>query len=199
MIQSLHRVLLPHTLFFGGTFHLPLGFPPASATLLGALWQGLGRILRSTGSAPALPASGRAPCSQPRSRVPSPRTRGLAHAQTEAAGESAVPELHRGAVLAGVRESGRAQPQREVPALEAALFQLHAGLQRRPPEAQAPRSQPQHHVAVRPRPPRGTRHGSGAGGWREAGGESQRVTAWERWACEIPGEGSPGADAVSPP
>lgn len=74
----------------------------------------------------------------------------------EAAGEGAVPEVHGGAVLARVRASGRAQPKREVPALEAPLVQLHAGLQGRPPAAQAPGRQPQHRVG-------------GAAGWGQAG------------------------------
>lgn len=59
---------------------------------------------------------------------------------------SEAVEVHRGAVFARVVASGRAQPQREVPALEAALFQLHSGLQGRAPAAQAPGRQPQHRV-----------------------------------------------------
>lgn len=59
---------------------------------------------------------------------------------------SAALEVHRGVVFARVVASGRAQPQREVPALEAALFQLHSGLQGRAPAAQAPGRQPQHRV-----------------------------------------------------
>lgn len=62
-------------------------------------------------------------------------------------------------VLAGVGASGRAQPQREVPALEAALIQLHVGLQGRPPDAQASGSQPKHRVAAGPRAPGGERRG----------------------------------------
>lgn len=102
------------------------------------------------------------PPPSPAPLVPPPPTRCLAHAQTEEADEGAVPvpEAHGGAVLAGVVASGRAQPQREVPALEAALFQLHAGLQRRPPDAQASGSHPEHRVAAGPRALRGGRRGA---------------------------------------
>lgn len=81
----------------------------------------------------------------------------------EAAGEGAVPvpEVHGGAVLARVRASGRAQPEREVAAPEAPLFQLHAGLQGRPPAAQAPGRQPQHRVGA-------------ARGWGRAGRGRER-------------------------
>lgn len=79
----------------------------------------------------------------------------------------AVPEAHDGAIFAGVGASGRTQPQREVPALEAALFQLHAGLQGRTPAAQAPGSQPQHSVE-------GGRRGARTGGWGPAGRGRER-------------------------
>lgn len=111
---------------------LQAGSPPPSAPGLEALRQGLGRIRSTSSSLPCpscLLGGGYRGASQPRPRVPPPPTRRLAHAQTEAAGKGAVPEAHSGVVLAGVGASGRAQPQREVPALEAHFFQLHAGLQ----------------------------------------------------------------------
>lgn len=181
MIQSLLRVPAPpHVLPWG---HLPLRFPPPSATLPGVGVRGAlrpcpGLILRSTARAPALPASRAAgsavPCSRPAPRGPPPPTGGLAHAQAEATGVGALPEVHRGKVLAGVGASGRAQPQREVPALEAALVQPHAGLQGRPPAAQAARSLHQHHVAARPGARRGGRRGARAGrGSRRAAGRER--------------------------
>jgi hypothetical protein len=105
---------------------------------------------------PFLPPGGREwrPVSQPLSPRPAPPTRGLAHAQTETTGEGAVPEAHGCKILARVGAQGWAQPQREVPALEAAILQLHAGLQRQPPAAQASGSHAQHRVALRPRSPR---------------------------------------------
>lgn len=57
-------------------------------------------------------------------------------------------------VLASVGAPGWTQPQREVPALEAALVQLHAALQGQPPAAQASRSHAQHRVAMGGRSPR---------------------------------------------
>lgn len=74
--------------------------------------------------------------------------RGLAHAQAETAGEGAVREAHGGVVLASIGSLGWAQPQREVPALEAALIQLHAGRQGQPPAAQASWSHAQDRVAA---------------------------------------------------
>lgn len=68
--------------------------------------------------------------------------------------EGAVREAHRGVVLASVGAPGWTQPQREVPALEAALVQLHAGLQGQPPAAQASWSHAQHRVTMGDRPPR---------------------------------------------
>lgn len=179
MRQSLRRVLSPHTCSPGGTpFHsaphpLPLPYWGLSAGAPGTSWE-------AQPLPPALPASGAtgtaAPGLSPASPTPHgppPPTGGLAHAQTEAASEGAVPEVHRRAVVPGVGASGRAQPQREVPALEAALFQPHAGLQGGPPAAQASGRQHQHHVAARPGAPGGGRGGAqaGRGSWRAAGRE----------------------------
>lgn len=107
--------------------------------------------------------------------MPPPPTRGLAHAQTEAAGEGVVLgahscaalEVHGGTVFPRVVASDRAQPQREVPALEAALFQLHSGLQGRAPAAEAPGRQPQHRVV-------GERRGALARGQGPAGLRRER-------------------------
>lgn len=52
-------------------------------------------------------------------------------------------------VLARIGAQSWAQPQREVPALEAALLQLHVGIQGLPPAAQASRSHAQHCIATR--------------------------------------------------
>lgn len=68
--------------------------------------------------------------------------------------EGAVREAHHGVVLASVGAPGGTQPQREIPALEAALVQLHAGLQGQSPAAQASWSQAQHRVTMGGRPPR---------------------------------------------
>jgi hypothetical protein len=51
-------------------------------------------------------------------------------------------------VLARIGAQSWAQPQREVPALEAALLQLHVGMQGLPPAAQASWSHAQHRVAT---------------------------------------------------
>lgn len=91
----------------------------------------------------------------------------------------AVPEAHGGVVFAGVGASDRAQPQREVPALEAAVFQLHAGLQGRAPAAQAPGSQPQHRVG-------GGRRGARAGARGPAG------SGRERWGGDVKRQEVPG-------
>lgn len=96
------------------------------------------------------------PASSPRSASLSlslslsrPPTRGLAHAQTEPAEERAVPEeAHGGVVLAAVGAQRWAQPQGEIPSLEAALVQLHSRLQGEPPAAQAPGGHAQHCVAL---------------------------------------------------
>ena len=117
-------------------------------------------------------------------RVPPPPTRRLAHAQTEAAGKGAVPEAHGGVVLAGVGASGRAQPQREVPTLEAHFFQLHAGLQGQLANAQASGGQPQHCVAAGP--------GTPGGGRRGATGRERKM------GLRNPRGRSPGEEAVQP-
>ena len=168
---------------------LQAGSPPPSAPGLEALRRAWGASLevQAASALPFLPPGRRDTGRPPPSlapRVPPPPTRRLAHAQTEAAGKGAVPEAHGGVVLAGVGASGRAQPQREVPALEAHFFQPHAGLQGRPANAQASGGQPQHGVAAGP--------GTPGGGRRRATGRERKM------GLRNPRGRSPGEETVQP-
>lgn len=190
MRQSLQRVLSPHTCFSGGApstlLPTPSRSPPGGSRAGPRAPPGKHSPCPGPSCLPGRQGP-RRPGSSPAPRGPPPPTGGLAHAQTEAAGEGAVPEVHCRAVLAGVGASGRAQPQREVPALEAALVQLHAGLQGGPPAAQAAGGQHQHHVAPRTRAPGGGRGGAQAGRGRRRAAGRERGTALRNARGNKPG------------